>query len=253
MDTGTEFRVRRGLTSPPDAGLHPATGLLQHQAHKESPVTKRKGTPNNAKQLDNAAVCMAETSPRASCAEKPRTLFCRVFCCANANPIIGKDGKECRQSCADKLLTAHRCAGNGGNPKEFGKTGDTFYHNSYSHIMFADDDAPAAGNYTYMSIKGENKKCIVCRPDISTFDENNKLDTLYDYKFKDDSWRGGQKENYGKLVHGEEDRVVELNDTTCPCNNQKKNTISSAEKEKVKKDMRNIFPEFYGIDSKKKK
>lgn len=197
---------------------------------------------------------MAETSPRASCAEDANTLFCRVFCCAKPNPVIGSDGRECRQSCADRLLTAHRCASNGGDPKEFGQTGDILFYNSYAHIMFADDDSAndKKNNYTYMMINGENKKCITSRPDISTFDKNKKLLTLYDLKFEDDTWHGMQKENYEKIVGGEKNRVVELNDQTCPCGDKKTHEISSSEKQKIKKDMRKLFPEFYNKESNKK-
>ena len=170
--------------------------------------------------LDNAAVCMAETDPKSQC-EKIESFLCRVFCCADKNPFFRKDGLY-KQSCADKLLTALRTISNGGDSKEFGKHGknaNISYYNSLSYTMTPSEEERRehkTKEYSYANINGRLKKYKIRTPYVSIYDENMNLIDIYDFKFDGDKWREGQKEDYTRLLSNKkEPETIDKN----RCNN----------------------------------
>lgn len=187
-------------------------------------------------QLDKAAACMVCNSRQSLCTEPHEELFCLVFCCASAHPFH-RDGKECKQLCADALLKHYRQASSDANSKGRGKVGDLFFANSQTYTM---------ENPTGNKIMAESG--LPCRdwtPDICVYDQNHKLSLIYDMKFENDRWHAGQLEAYRKLVDGEKNKVMELNEKSCKCG--KRNTKidntgkSPSTKEETEKELQNMI------------
>lgn len=201
-------------------------------------TSKAKGAtpPSDEEQLDKAAACMVRNSRQSLCTEPHEELFCRVFCCANANPFY-KNGKKCRQLCADSLLKSYRQASSDENSKGRGKVGDLFFANSQTYTM-----EDPTGNKI---MAGSDLPCRDWTPDICVYDQNHKLSLIYDMKFKNDRWHAGQQEAYRKLVDGEKSKVMELNETSCKCGNRKiedENTGKKpSTKDKIKKERQNMI------------
>lgn len=211
-----------------------------------------KTSQTNQNSLDAAAVCMAETDPKASCPENIKDFLCRVYCCANAHPFKGEKGNECRQACADKLLTALRTSSNGGDQKECGMAGNTRYYNSYEHDMmpmtqkeeeeygFKDNKS----EYKHKHVNGKQVSYKTRIPDVTVFNEKMQVEAVYDFKFPSDSKRESQKNDYLRLVGGEASKLVYLDDETCSCNHKKKD-LSPEEKQQVIDNIHNSIPEFF--------
>lgn len=191
---------------------------------------------SDSEQLDKAAACMVSMSRQSLCIQPHEELFCRVFCCAAANPLTGKDGRKCKQSCADALLKYYRQATANASTEGMGKAGNYFFVNSQSYTM----KDPTGTKL----LAGTGLSCRDWTPDISVYDRDHGLAYVYDFKFDGDSWHAGQEEAYRKLVGGEKNNVMEINSDSCQCsareelaNAESMNDAAQAEIETEKQKM----------------
>lgn len=235
------------------------TTLPHRQAEEFSVANTIKSKQDN---LDDAAVCMTATEPQASCTEDIKDFLCRVYCCADAHPFQNENGNEYKQACADKLLTALRLSGNGGKKNKCGTIGGKQYHNSYKHDM-----APmtAAEKELHSDMKDDPDEYFVKNdingnqieykeriPDVTVFDANMNIDTIYDFKFPHDSEHPEQHRDYVRLAGYDESKVVYLDNKSCKCDNKqisdKENSLSPEEKQKTLDKIHNAIPDFYGTN-----
>lgn len=196
---------------------------------------------------------MAATEPQASCTEDIKDFLCRVYCCADAHPFKNEKGNQYKQACADKLLTALRLSGNGGKKNKSGKVGNKQFFNSYKHDMrpMTEEEKELHKNIIddpdEYSIKNDiNGNVIEYKeriPDVTVFDENMKIDTIYDFKFPNDSEHPEQHRDYVRLAGYDESKVVYLDKDSCSCTEPKK--LSPEEEKKVKDEIHNAIPDFY--------
>ena len=190
---------------------------------------------SDREQLDKAATCMVSTSRQSLCAEPHEELFCRVFCCANANPFYRQD-KECRQLCANTLLKHYRQASSDESTMGRGKVGEFLFANSQTYTM----KDPAGTKL----LAGSNLPCRDWTPDICMYDKNHTLALIYDMKFKNDRWHEGQFEAYKKLVRGKKNKVMELNETSCKCADRdikdESNKNTPVTQEELNKNLKNM-------------
>lgn len=179
------------------------------------------------KTLDRAATCVVANSPQDPCKDNIKAFLCRIFWCADANPIKRGD-KNYKQSCADKLLTAYRAAEANDNPEAMGKVGRARFYNSMRYVMkpieegkepdyshLSKDEQKDMENrrkdnpedYSLMNIDGRNQKCKIRTPDVSIYDTEGNLIGIFDFKFEGDKWRDGQLEDYRRLVNDGRERA----------------------------------------------
>ena len=196
--------------------------MAKKKLTKEEELTKE-----DLKILDRAATCVVANSPQKTCENNIKAFLCRIFWCADANPIKRGD-KNYKQSCADKLLTAYRAAEANDDPEAMGKIGGAQFYNSmryvmkpieegkepdYSHLSKKEQedmgkrkkDNPK--DYSLMNIDGRNQKCKIRTPDVSIYDTEGNLIGIFDFKFEGDKWRDGQLEDYRRLVNDGRERA----------------------------------------------
>lgn len=195
---------------------------------------------------------MTATEPQTPCTEGIKDFLCRVYCCADAHPFKNEQGNEYRQACADKLLTALRTSGNGGDRNECGKVGNTRYHNSYEHDMmpmtkeeekkykFKDNKS----EYKHKHVNGKQISYKTRIPDVTVFNEKMQVEAVYDFKFPSDRKRESQENDYLRLVGGDKSKVVYLDSGSCSCNHENKE-LSPEEKQQVIDNIHNSIPEFF--------
>lgn len=170
---------------------------------------------------------MVANSPQDPCKDNIKAFLCRIFWCADANPIKRGD-KNYKQSCADKLLTAYRAADANDDPEAMGEVGGAQFYNSMRYVMkpieegkepdyshLSKDEQKDMKNrrkdnpkdYSLMNIDGMNQKCKIRTPDVSIYDTEGNLIAIFDFKFEGDKWRDGQLEDYRRLVNDGRERA----------------------------------------------
>lgn len=193
--------------------------MAKKKLTKEEDLTKEEK--EDLDTLDRAATCVAANSPQSGCNNDIKAFLCRIFWCADANPIK-RGNKKYKQSCADKLLTAYRAADDKSDPDGMGRIGRARFYNSMRYVMkpiekgkepdysyLSEKEQEDMKNrkkdnpedYSLMNIDGRNQKCKIRTPDVSIYDKYGNLIGIFDFKFEGDTWRDGQLEDYRRLVN----------------------------------------------------
>ncbi len=149
---------------------------------------------------------MVNLSKKASCSGNAiEKKLCCIFNTCKNTASNGK-GRKLMQKCADDTL------------KSSCDKSPQPYRNSVPYRMDTKQSLEydsASKSWKHKDVRGKKPKVQVRIPDVSVFDANGNLDTIYDFKFPGDRWRGNQKKDYETLVGGRPDKVITINEKRC--------------------------------------